>query len=89
MAKQMRIPIETFSLLILQGWAFRHAWGPQCGAERGRDRSRRLGTIPNLQRPRVEELLNSNGLHHSQIADGSQLTCLNSLLTCVRNAKSS
>jgi hypothetical protein len=45
------------------------------------------GVISNLDRPALEEWLNSGNLHRSQAADGSVLICLNSLLARVQNTK--
>jgi hypothetical protein len=45
------------------------------------------GVISNLDRPALEEWLNSCDLHRSQAADGSVLICLNSLLARVQNTK--
>ena len=42
------------------------------------------GVISNLERPELEEWLNSGELHRLQAADGSSLTCLNSLLARVQ-----
>ena len=43
-----------------------------------------MGAISNLERPELEEWLNSRELHRLQAADGSALTCLNSLLARVQ-----
>lgn len=43
-----------------------------------------MGVISNLERPELEEWLNSGELHRLQAADGSVLTCLNSLLARVQ-----
>ena len=88
MAKETRITIETFSLLILQRQNSRRAWCPQCGTETDVIAFEDTGVISNLGRLHVQELLNSSGLHYSQTADGSELICLNSLLARVRNTKS-
>ena len=45
------------------------------------------GVISNLERPALEDWLNSDELHRSQAADGSTLICLNSLLARVQNTK--
>ena len=42
------------------------------------------GVISNLERPELEEWLNSGELHRLQAADGAALTCLNSLLAQVQ-----
>lgn len=54
---------------------------------RGNDRL--IGVIFNLDRPALEEWLNSGELHRSQGADGSAQVCLNSLLARVQNTKTS
>ena len=43
-----------------------------------------MGVISNLERPELEQWLNSGELHRLQAADGAALTCLNSLLACVQ-----
>jgi hypothetical protein len=43
-----------------------------------------MGVLSNLERPELEEWLNSGELHRLQVADGSALTCLNSLLARVQ-----
>ncbi len=40
--------------------------------------------ISNLDRPAIDEWLNSGELHRSQAADGFELICLNSLLARVQ-----
>jgi hypothetical protein len=45
------------------------------------------GVITNLGRSALEEWLNSEELHRLQAADGSAVTCLNSLLARVQNKK--
>lgn len=47
------------------------------------------GVITNLEQSALEEWLNSEDLHRSQAADGSVVTCLNSLLTRVQKTKTS
>jgi hypothetical protein len=89
MAKQTRIPIETDSLLILRGRNTSRAWCPLCAAEGEMIALENLGIISNLDRPALEEWLNSGELHRSQAADGSELICLDSLLARVRNTKNS
>ena len=42
------------------------------------------GVISNLERPELEEWLNSGELHRPQAAEGSTLICLNSLLARVQ-----
>jgi hypothetical protein len=83
MAKQTRITIETDSLLILRGRSSRRAWCSRCAAEVEMIALEDTGVISNLERPQLEEWLNSGELHRSQ-ADGSTLMCLNSLLARVQ-----
>jgi hypothetical protein len=89
MAKQTRITIETDSLLIVRGRSSRRTWCPQCAAEGEMIALENVGVISNLERPALEEWLNSGELHRSQAADGSQVICLNSLLARVQNTKAS
>jgi hypothetical protein len=87
MAKQTKITIETDSLLILRSRNSRRAWCPLCAAEGEMIALENAGVISNLDRPALEEWLNSGNLHRSQAADGSVLICLNSLLARVQNTK--
>jgi len=89
MAKRTKVTIETDSLLILRGGNSRHAWCPQCEAEREMIALENLGVISNLDRPALEEWLNSGEMHRVETADGSALICLNSLLARVQNTKAS
>jgi hypothetical protein len=89
MVKQTKITIETDSLLILQGGNSRRAWCPLCGAESEMLALENAGVISNLEKPALEEWLNSGELHRSATADGSALICLNSLLARVQNTKTS
>lgn len=89
MAKQTKITIETDSLFILRGRNSRRTWCPQCAAEREMIALENLGVISNLDRPALQEWLNSGELHRLEKADGSVLICLNSLLAHVRNTKAS
>ena len=84
MTKQTRITIETDSLLILQGRSSRRAGCSRCAAEVEMIALEETGVISNLERPELEEWLNSGELHRLQAADGSSLTCLNSLLARVQ-----
>jgi hypothetical protein len=84
MAKQTRITIETESLLIVQGRSSRRAWCSRCSAEVDMIALEDTGVISNLEQPELEEWLNSGELHRLQLADGSTLTCLNSLLARVQ-----
>jgi hypothetical protein len=87
MAKQTKITIETDSLLILRSRNSRRAWCPLCAADAEMIALENAGVISNLDRPALEEWLNSGNLHRSQAADGSVLICLNSLLARVRNTQ--
>jgi len=87
MAKQMKITVETESLLILRSRNSRREWCPLCAAEVEMIALEDTGVISNLERPALEEWLNSAELHRSQAADGSTLICLNSLLARVQNTK--
>jgi hypothetical protein len=84
MAKQTRITIETDSLLILRGRSSLRAWCSRCAAEVEVIALEETGVISNLERPELEEWLNAGELHRLQAADGSTLTCLNSLLARVQ-----
>jgi hypothetical protein len=85
MAKQTTVTIETDSLLILRGRSSTRAWCPRCKAEVEMIALKDTGVISNLDQPALEEWLSSEELHRSQAADGSPLTCLNSLLARVQN----
>jgi hypothetical protein len=84
MAKRTRITIETDSLLILRSRSSRRAWCPRCLAEADMIALDEVGVISNLERPALEEWLNSEELHRSRATDGSTLICLNSLLARVQ-----
>jgi hypothetical protein len=84
MAKQTRITIETDSLLILRGRSSLRAWCSQCAAEVETIALEDMGVVSNLEPHELEEWLNSGDLHRLQAADGSALTCLNSLLARVQ-----
>lgn len=85
MAKQTTVTIKTDSLLILRGRSSRRAWCPRCAAEVEMIAMKDTGVISNLDELALEEWLSSEELHRSQAADGSVLTCLNSLLARVQN----
>jgi hypothetical protein len=87
MSRQTKITIETDSLLIVQSRKSRRGWCPLCAAEGDMIALENAGVISNLDRPALEEWLNSGNLHRSQAADGSVLICLNSLLARVQNTK--
>ena len=84
MAKQTRITIETDSLLILRGRSSLRAWCPRCAAEVEMIALEDTGVISNLERPELDQWLNSGELHRLQATDGSSLMCLNSLLARVQ-----
>ncbi|HET7891041.1 MAG TPA: hypothetical protein VFL34_05925 [Candidatus Sulfotelmatobacter sp.] len=87
MAKRTKITIENDSLLILRGRNSRRTWCPQCQTEREMIALENLGVISNLDRPALEQWLNSGELHRVETADGSAMICLNSLLARVQNTK--
>jgi hypothetical protein len=89
MAKRTTITVETDSLLILWGRSSRRGWCPLCEAEAEMVALEDTGVITNLERPALEAWLNSEDLHRSQAADGSVVTCLNSLLDRVKKTKTS
>ena len=87
MAKQTTITIERDSLLILRGQSSMRAWCSRCAAEVDTIAMQDTGVISNLDQPALEEWLNSEELHQLQAADGSELTCVSSLLARVRKTK--
>jgi hypothetical protein len=87
MAKQTKITIKTDSLLLLRGGSSTRAHCPLCNGESEMIAIDSAGVISNLERPALEEWLNSGELHQSQSADGSTLICLNSLLARVWKTK--
>lgn len=89
MAKRTKITIESDSLLILRGRSSSRAWCPLCKADTEMIALDKIGVISNLDRPALEEWLNSGELHRSYAGDGSVLVCLNSLLARVQNTKAS
>ena len=80
MAKQTRITVESDSLLILRGQSSMRAWCSRCAAEVDTILMEDTGVISDLDQPALEECLNSERLHQLQAADGSELTCMSSLL---------
>ncbi len=84
MAKHTRITIETDSLLIVRGRSTLRAWCSRCAAEVEVVALEETGVMSNLERPELEEWLNSGEFHRLQAADGSTLMCLNSLLARVQ-----
>jgi hypothetical protein len=89
MAKQTKITIETDSLLILRGRTSVRAWCPRCATEVEMIAMKDAGVISNLDPHALEEWPHSEELHRLQAADGSALTCLNSLLARVQKTKTS
>jgi hypothetical protein len=89
MAKQTTITVETKSLLILRGRGARRGWCPRCEAEVETIAMEDTGVITNLGRAALEEWLNSEEVHRLHAADGSAVTCLNSLLARVQKTKTS
>jgi hypothetical protein len=89
MAKQTTITVETDSLLIVRGRSSGHGWCTRCEAEVETIALENTGLITNLERPALEEWLNSEGLHRLLAADGSTVTCLDSLLARVQKTKTS
>ena len=87
MAKQTKITIETESLLVLRGRIEMRAWCPQCATEGEMIPIEGVGVISNLGPSEVEAWLESEVIHRSQAADGSQLICLNSLFKRVQKTK--
>lgn len=87
MAKQTKITIETDSLLVLRGGTSLRAWCPQCAAEAEMIPIESVGVVSNLAPSDVEAWLESEELHRSQAADGTQLICLNSLVKRVQRTK--
>jgi len=87
MAKPTKITVETDSLMIVRGRNSIRAWCPLCGAEAEMVAIESVGVISNLERPAVDEWLNSGTLHRSQSADGSEQICLNSLLASVLSTR--
>lgn len=88
MARQTKITIETDSLLILRARHSQRAWCPRCAAETEIIALENVGVMSNLDRPALEEWLNSEELHRLPTPEGSQLICLNSLLARVQNKAS-
>jgi len=87
MAKQMKITIETDSLLIVRGQNAKRVWCPLCATDAEMIALENAGVVSNLDRPALEEWLNSGELHRSQAADGTALICLNSLVARMQNTK--
>ncbi len=80
MARTMTITIETNSLMVLRGGGTMRAWCPRCAAEAEMVSLQNFGVVSNLDRPAIEEWLNSGQVHRTEAADGSATACLNTLL---------
>jgi len=87
MSRQIRITVESESLLILRGRCSRRMWCPRCAAEVEVIALEEVGVISNLDRSAFEEWVNSGELHRSETLDGSILICLDSLLARVQKTK--
>lgn len=87
MAKLTTIKIETDSLLVLRGRIELRAWCPQCGAEGEMVPLDDLGVVSNLTPPEVQAWLESEDMHYTEVADGTRMICLNSMLKRVHKAK--
>ena len=85
MTKQTKITIETDSIMLLRGRNATRAHCPLCNAESEMIVLGNLQVVSNLDRPGLEEWMNSGELHRLQGDDGSALICLNSLLARIRN----
>ena len=89
MAKHTTITIETDSLLILRGRNSSHGWCPRCQRKVELIAIEDTGVVTNLQRPALEEWINSDEIHRFRAHDGSVLTCLDSLLASVQKTPTS
>ena len=87
MTRQTKITIETDSLLFLRGRNSIRAQCPLCCGESEMVALENLQVVSNLDRPSLEEWINSGDLHRLENDDGSALICLNSLLALVRNTQ--
>jgi hypothetical protein len=87
MTRQTKITIETDSLLFLRGRNCIRAQCPLCRGESEMVALENLQVVSNLDRPSLEEWINSSDLHRLKSGDGSTLICLNSLLALVRNTQ--
>jgi len=87
MARQTKITIETESLMVLRGRGSLRGWCQQCAAEGEMIPIDGVGVISNLAPPVVEAWLESETIHRSQAADGTELICLNSLLKRVQKTR--
>jgi hypothetical protein len=87
MSRQTKITIETDSLLFLRGRNSIRAQCPLCRGESEMVALENLQVVSNLDRPSLEEWINSGDLHRLKSGDGCTLICLNSLLALVRNTQ--
>lgn len=87
MAKQVKITIETDSLVVLRGRIPLRARCPQCEAEAEMIPLDDLGVVSNLPLKEVQAWLEAESLHHATAADGALMICLNSMLKRVQKAK--
>lgn len=87
MAKQMKITVETDSLLVLRGRMPLRAWCPECADEVEMIPLDDVGVVSNLPPAEVQAWMESEDLHHSTAADGAPMICLNSMLKRVQKAK--
>jgi hypothetical protein len=85
MTKQTKITVQTDFLLLFRGRNSRRARCPLCNEETDVVALENLQVISNLDRPSLEEWINSGELHRVQSDNGSPLICLNSLLACISN----
>lgn len=80
MARSTRITIKTESLMICQARTFIRVWCARCGGEVEMIAPEITALLSNLLPHELEKWLNSNDIHRSSMADGTELICLNSLL---------
>ena len=81
MARSTRITIETDSMLIFRSRTSSRSWCTQCAEEVEMLALESMSVLSNLLPREVHKWLNSGDLHRSQTPDGTELICLNSLLT--------
>lgn len=81
MARSTRITIKTQSLMICQARTSIRGWCTRCAGEVEMIALKKTAVLSNLQPHELEKWLNSDDLHRSSMADGTELICLNSLLT--------
>ncbi len=80
MARSTRITIKTESLMICQARTSTRSWCTRCAGEVEMVALKTTAVLSNLLPHELEKWLNSNDLHRSSMADGTELICLNSLL---------